>query len=407
MFQKNIGKLNIIFVVFIIVFTTKFFNYSNWNPTLAGWCSYFVYGYIALVVYNNRDIVLRIKSPVSKWIKYYIGLHLLCLIPMFVIYGQSPIEERQMIFSLLIFLFFYYYYLNRISEITIIQIFTGAGLFIFVVQVFQQVFPANAVFGVYDLDSNSSSKVLAEVRNGLYRYRLDGVFFVLFCLYYYWSKLLNRVTIRNVLMFLIFFASMYLFLTRQLMFATMLTLALSSFLVTNKRRRNIILMITVLFIGIVFVYSDVLFGDLIDMTQEQMSGKDIRIMALSAYWKKIISNPLTFFLGNGHPPEFHYFQEELRLFTSDVGFVGEMYHYGVLWVLFYFYTLYYIIVKCRKAIPLYIRLFVFGTAINSIMIFPCRYPYEFFMWISVLYISSLHICGHKALYEKRHFGEIL
>lgn len=54
----------------------------------------------------------------------------------------------------------------------------------------------------------------------------------------------------------------------------------------------------------IFIYSDALFGELINKTQEQVSEEDIRAIALSVYWDRIISNPLTFFLGNGYPPEF-------------------------------------------------------------------------------------------------------
>lgn len=394
MLQKSFRKKNIIFVVFIIIFTTRFFNYSNWNPTWAGWCSYFVYGYLALSVYNNRAYVRRIKSPLSKWVKLYIGLHLPCLITLLIVHGQNPMEEKGMFFSLILFLFFYYYYLHNTPESVIIRIFTCVGLFIFAIQAVQQFFPGAAAFGVFNPELDNSTEIIAEVRNGLYRYRLSGIFFVLFCLYYYWSQFLNKATTKNTLLFLIFLASMYLFLTRQIIFATLVTLALSSFFATNKKRRFIMLVTTITFIAVMFAYSDVLFGELISKTHEQMSEDDVRILALATYWDRIISNPLTFLFGNGHPAEFNYLQEELRLFTSDIGFVGQMYHYGVLWVLFYFYTLYVMLIRYRKAIPLYVKLFLFGTAINSIMAFPCSAPNEYFIWASIMYICSLYINRH-------------
>ena len=391
MLHNKFRLLNVIFVVFIIILTTRFFNYSNWNPTWAGWCSYFVYGYLAVLVYNNRAYVRRIKSPLSKWVKLYIGLHLPCLITLLIVHGQSPMTEKGMIFSLMLFLFFYYYYLHNTSESAIIRIFTSVGLFIFAIQAVQQFFPGMAAFGVFNPKLDDSTEIIAEVRNGLYRYRLSGIFFALFCLYYYWAQLLNKTTAKSTLLFLVFLASMYLFLTRQIIFATLVTLALSSFFATNKKRRFIMLVTTIMFIVALFAYSEVLFGELISKTHEQMSEDDIRMIAFSVYWERIISNPLTFLFGNGHPAEFNYLQEELRLFTSDIGFVGQMYHYGVLWVLFYLYTLYVMLIRYRKTIPLYVKLFLFGTAINSIMVFPCSSPNEYFIWASIMYICSLHI----------------
>lgn len=400
MTQKKFRLLNIFFIVFIIIFTTRFFNYLNWNSTLAGWCSYFIYGYVAFLAYKNRTIIKKIKSPISKWVKIIIGLHLLCLITMIILYGQSPLEGKTLLFSLMIFLLFYYFYFHNTSEKSIVRIFTGIGLCIFIIQIFQQFFPGMAVFGVYNADNDGNSEVMVEIRNGLYRYRLSGVFFVIFCLYYYWTKLLNKITIKNIVIFTLFFVSMYLFLTRQIMFATLLTLSLSSFFITNKKRRFIILIITIIFVGVIFIYSDALFGELINKTQEQVSEEDIRAIALSVYWDRIISNPLTFFLGNGYPPEFFYLQKNMRLFTSDIGFIGQIYHYGILWVLFYFYMVYVLVVKYRKIIPLYIRLFLFGTTINSIMVFPCSSPNEFFIWISVMYICSLYITNKRTLIEE-------
>lgn len=405
MMRKSFKLSNIIFVTIIVIFTTRFFNYSNWNPTLAGWCSYFLYGYLVLITYNNKTYIQRIRSPFSRWIKLIIVLHLLCLITMFIIYGQSPIEGKTLLFSLMIFFSFYYYHIYNTSEKTIIQIFTTIGLCIFAIQIIQQLFPSMAVFGIHNAENNNNVETIAEVRNGLYRYRLSGVFFVLICLYYYWAKLLHKVSLKNLAFFCIFFSSMYLFLTRQIMLATLVTLALSSFFITNKKRRITILAITVIFIGIIFYYSDALFGELINKTQEQVSEDNIRAIAFSTYWDRTTTNILTFFFGNGYPPEFSLLQDKMRLFTSDIGFIGQMYHYGVIWVLFYFYMLYILIIKYRKFIPLYIRLFLFGTTINSVMVFPCSSPYEFLIWSSIMYICSLYITNNmRQLNKSRKIG---
>lgn len=75
----------------------------------------------------------------------------------------------------------------------------------------------------------------------------------------------------------------------------------------------------------------------------------------------------------------------------DIGIIGEMYHYGFLWVLMYGYMLYLILWKYRKLLPIYIKMYVFGTSVNSLFIFPYRMGMEFMIWSSVLYIASLYI----------------
>lgn len=391
MLPKRYTLINKIFIYFFILFTTHLFNYANWNTTIAGWSSYFIYAYLVLFVYNNKNKICHIKSPVSKWIKFFIGIPMLCLITRFVLEGVSPYAERSLIFSLLTFLFFYYFYIHHVSEKALVQIFTCIGTLIFIIQIVQQLFPSIAVFGIYNPDNETVNDAIAEIRNGLYRYRIIGISFTLLCLYYYWARICNKIKFKDVILFLMFWVSMYLFLTRQVMFATLVTLTLSSFFISNAKKRYAILALTSILIIVLIIYSDLLFGDLISQTKEQATDEDVRVLALSFYWGKIIENPLSFLLGNGHPDEFVFWQENYHFFTSDIGFVGEMYHYGALWIIFYLYVLYSLLVKYRKVVPFYIKLFLFGTAINSIMIFPYRSAYEYFVWASILYICALHI----------------
>lgn len=85
------------------------------------------------------------------------------------------------------------------------------------------------------------------------------------------------------------------------------------------------------------------------------------------------------------------------MYNTDIGFIGAMYNHGIFWPLFYFYVVYKLLFKYGKELPLYIKLFVFGTAINSILIFPWRQTEEFFLWSAILYIVSLYLTKHNKL----------
>ena len=202
------------------------------------------------------------------------------------------------------------------------QIFTCIGTLIFIIQIVQQLFPSIAVFGIYNPDNETVNDAIAEIRSGLCRYRIIGISFTLLCLYYYWARICNKIKFKDVILFLMFLVSMYLFLTRQVMFATLVMLTLSSFFISNAKKRYAILAITIILITVLIIYSDLLFGDLISQTKEQATDEDVRVLALSFYWGKIIENPLSFLLGNGHPDAFVFWQENYHFFTSDIGFVG-------------------------------------------------------------------------------------
>lgn len=381
-------------IVLFILFSTQFFRYADWNFAYAGWCSYFIYAFIVAYVYIYKDKKQAIRTPFGKEVWMLFFLFLLGIMGRLINPNFSLYEERNYIFAISTFLFYYIYYITNCKEQDIINIFLFISLCIFCIQVFQIAFPEKAVFGIYDEELRSSRKAIAEIRNGIYRFRVPGIFFTLFCIYYYWNKLLLRIKPKEILLFSILLASMYLHLTRQIMFATFFTLTCSFLFIKSSsfKEKLIAVIIACGIIGLYFA-SD-LFGEFYKKTLQEANTGNIRWIATKFYWEKICSSPLTFLFGNGHPQSLQKWME-LGLHPSDIGFIGVMFHYGVFWVLFYFYTVYLIIVKYSKMLPLYIKLFVFGTFIDSIMVFPYRFTEEYFVWASMLYIASLYIVKYQ------------
>lgn len=378
-------------IIAFIFFSTQFFGYAYWNPTYAGWCSYFIYAFIIAFVYSHKNKLQTIYAPFKSIAWGLLFLSLLGMVVRQVIYpGFSLYEERHYIFPVATFLFYYIYYICGCREQDITRIFLFISLCIFCIQIFQIAFPEKAVFGIYDEELRGSRKAIAEIRNGIYRFRIPGYFFTLFCIYYYWNKLLLRITQKDVLIFSILLASMYLYLTRQIMFATFFTLTCSFLFIKNSsfKVKSIAVIIACGLIGLYFA-SD-LFGEFYKSTLQEANTGNIRWVATRFYWEKICSSPFTFLFGNGHPQSLQKWKE-LGLHPSDIGFIGEIFYHGALWILFYFYTVYLIIIKYGRMLPLYIRLFVFGTFIDSIMIFPYRSAKEYLVWVSMLYIASLYI----------------
>lgn len=378
-------------IVVFILFSTQFLRYANWNPTYAGWCSYFINAFIVAYTYIYKDKIQNIRTPFREEMWMLLSLFLFGTIARLIIYPDSSLyEERHYILAYSAFLFYYIYHICDYGEQDIINIFLTISLCIFCIQVFQITFPERAVFGIYDEEIRNSHKAIAEIRNGIYRFRIPGYFFTLFCIYYYWNKLLLRITQKDVLLFSILLASMYLYLTRQIMFATFFTLTCSFLFIKSSsfKEKSIAVIIACGLIGLYFA-SD-LFGEFYKSTLQETNTGNIRWVATKFYWDKICNNPFTFLFGNGHPQSLQKWMG-LGLYPSDIGFIGEMFHYGVLWILFYFYTVYLIIFKYGRMLPLYIRLFVFGTFIDSILIFPYQSAKEYLVWVSMLYIASLYI----------------
>jgi len=315
--------------------------------------------------------------------------------------GYSLYDERKFLPALSAFLFYYLYNIAKARERDIVNMFTAIALCIFGIQVFQVIYPEMAVFGIYDDEIRQSRHAIAEMRNGIYRFRLETYFFTLFCLYYYWNRLCAKPALRDIVLFCVFLTSTYLYLTRQIMIASVVTLACSYFFI-KKTKAKIFSVLMIGLLGFVLLqYSDELFRKLFAQTKTEINAGNIRVITAGFYWEKICEGPIAFLFGNGHPVQLSKWSERV-LHPSDIGLIGEMFHYGALWIVFYFYTVYLVLAKHGKKLPLYIKLFVFGTFTNSIMIFPYRNGGEYFVWATVLYIASLYIVRYRTLIRENN-----
>ncbi|MBO4264251.1 MAG: hypothetical protein J5871_06200 [Bacteroidales bacterium] len=379
-----------VFLGFLLLWGTRFLSYADWNYDVMGRLSYGVYG--LLVVWTA---CMARRMPAGKPLAWLAVALLLGMLPCAVckpfVSGESPLSERAALVEAPAFLVFFLFYAYRMRPRQIMDVFTVLGLFILAVQVVQVLFPDSAVFGTYtDADYTKNVTGLAEVRNGLYRFRLESYMITLLCLFYYWNRLLVRPDGKTILLFAAFAISVYLYLTRQLMGVAFAAIMVSGFFTRNRRARLVSYVLAAAFLFLLLRYFDVLFSDMAADTQKDMSENNIRLSALAFYWLRIVESPLSLLFGNGHVAELDVWQESFRFYPSDIGIVGEWYFYGACWVLLYLLTLV-LLGRYRRYIPLYIKLFVLATGLSAVMIFPYRGGYEFVVWATMLYIVSYSI----------------
>lgn len=270
---------------------------------------------------------------------------------------------------------------------------------IFWLQFSQQFDPDNALFGVKrdfteDVETLSITDYI-EVRNGLYRFRIYSVMFTIVALCFSWQQLLKKKSIKNILFFTIFAASIYLTLTRQQMFAAIFMCVFSVFLMGNSKitTKFKYLIPILMFLAIVYSFRDALFGTLLEQTQDQTEAAetDIRTLAFAYYWNEIISHPLTFLFGAGVDSSAAAIGSASHMYWVDIGLIGQWFAWGIGAILSYIILLYQLLIKKATEIPPYVKFFAFMTLVTSILIFPYIRPMEFFVWSSLLYICDLHI----------------
>lgn len=313
------------------------------------------------------------------------------------LYRQTILSSITMLTSSLVWLFYFALHHWKVKETTILKAFLSIALFVAATQIIQQFTHPIAFFGVEPDEEALSAMEIPSSRNGLWRFRIGhNGFYTAIALFALWVNVNLKMKKKHMLIIGILLVSIYLTLTRQVIFSVILTLFLSFFINKEKVKLWSLLLGLTMIAGL-FLYADVLFGEFAKMTREDASKEYVRVLEAKYFWDETFHSILTIYFGHGiaHSGEFARLQQELRetyhFFTSDVGFIGQMWHYGIIYVMVCYDLLLTLFFKWKNVIPMYVRLFVLFTSFMSIMIFPFTKPVSHLIWCFLLYICDIHI----------------
>ena len=215
----------------LLVLTTSCFSYIYWDPTLGGQilrCFDFIFIYI---FFQNKK--KNIHANFKREVDWIFKLAFLSVIGNTFLYHQSPIQNIVDTCSHAFMLYYFLLHFYGIKEKIIITILTILVLMILFIQLVQQFTFPIAPFGV-DIQAEAADNVI-EIRNGLFRFRIETVCFAMLIVFFYWEQLLKKIRLRAIILFVFSLASIYLFLTRQIIIAVLFSIFLSVFLVKNRK----------------------------------------------------------------------------------------------------------------------------------------------------------------------------
>lgn len=384
---RTIKKCNKVYVAILValgLYLTNFLDYSKWNPTLGGQLGYFIFlGMIGLVLIKRKKIK-KINNPFSFELCVFIISPFLTYFSQLFIYGESLSVIKLYIYNGIVAIF-YLFYIYKVKEQEIIKAVTCIAFAIAVIQIVQQVNPSIAEFGLGDVTKN------LEIRNGLLRYRFSAIFYTTIALFFYWEKTLISKNKLYFVLFLLFAVSDYLYLTRQYLAGMAIAIGFSLFYIKDKSSKRLALLLIIVLVYVIIQYSDTLLDYFIESSKKDATDDNIRLYAYQFYWAKTISSTTAFLFGNGFPADLQYWKENLSLYVSDIGIVGQIFTHGIFWAIAYLTALYKMLWKYRKTVPLYVKLFALSGLVHCSMVASYGGASTLFTWISMLYISSLHI----------------
>lgn len=253
---------------------------------------------------------------------------------------------------------------------------------------FFEVFPP--IFGDPTGEELGEEIVTGE-RNGILRLFVGCMPLQMMMLFFFWTKFMTTFRLHWAVLTGLLLFSVYIYLTKQVLLSTIVTLGLSIFMIKGRNIKIFSYSIMIVLTFVLMLFWEDLFGEMIKDSKDDSFSHAIRLEFIGFISEYYISHPVESFFGHGWsiPLIKEWIHKLYHL--SDIGFFGEAFGFGWPWSLAYFYILFRLLVTYRNRIPLYIKLYLISTAIISIFIFPYRNRIEHFTWISALYISSLYI----------------
>lgn len=390
-------------VIFVILFLimTKFMKFAMWtNLPFVPKLRYLLLFVIAFFTFHKyKSIVSKHYLYNRRIVVYCISACLFTFLLRNIVYESGLGSGLELnVFMAFIFCTYFLFHYLYIYEKDVIIALTIVGLIAFSIQVFQQINPSLAFFSIVTESQREefgiSSDYIAGMRNGFYRFVPISQAIPVYLICYYFSKLMEKFRFVYLLLTLIFFASMYLMLTRMFIVCTgICCLYIYTTLNNVKRSRTSMLIVSLGIIITGVFYSDTLFYSLFSSDETGIEySSQARMECAPFLLSKAISNPLLFIVGHGYPNVLWTWGNELGFWFSDIGVIGQIYIYGIVWFIVYLKLVYWGLVKMRKKIPCYIRAYILGMFCICYMMPSYGLDLELtLLWCILLYISDLYI----------------
>lgn len=399
--QNKKDKYAIIILIALAVLKTNAFSYVNWNPTYGGWIDNLLN--LGLFFYWIFFFKSSKNMNFKKEVYLMMFLPFLSVFNSWGIYNQAPTSGIWVLIGHFIWIVYFLLHKYKISESVLLKIFCILSFTIVSIQIIQQFTYPNTLFGAMSVEEMVEKGVneAVEKRNGLWRFRMHyNAYFTAPILFAIWIWLQKKFNVSLFIWIILLLISVYLTLTRQVIASCVITI-LFSFFLNNKGKLKAFILIF-LFVGILYIFYDLLFLSFAEQTTADNTKDNIRLLAATYFWEESLKTPFTFLFGIGKGAANSSLAQvqEMQIsvygfFVSDVGLVGEIYERGLIYVLMSYYLLYKLFIRLKNIIPIYIRMFVLYTVLMSVMIFPFIGYYQILVWVMLLYVSDLYVNSYK------------
>lgn len=324
------------FVCFAVLVSLRFFSFSAVPDAVNSALEIGVTFFLIILILLQSAKLKRLPLPFIKNVRYMI------LIPLILgstgalfFHDQGLVASFWRQRTLFIWLLYPVLHLFNIPSKKIIKLIVVCGcVWAFLTIIQQFTYPFYLFYEQSDADGTSI------FRAGVYRFRILIFHYCIFMTFYFFNEFLVSRKTLTAAMILFSMMGMYYLGTRQFAVGVVACLITYSVLQRGKLRFMAIIVIGLTAVGL-FAFKDVLFGDYIEMTNDQLSSDDdIRLVSYDYFLFKNWPGWGAYLIGNGvASASSEYGQKVLnmannfRVYASDVGIVGSFNTYGIFYVI--------------------------------------------------------------------------
>ena len=395
--RTQLKRLHILSITLFIVIVYKGMQYAHWGITGMVIERLFYVGFMFCFFFIQ---IKKYKCNFRRDVLMLMILPFLSMINTYYLYAQGIIGSVNAWIGLFTWMIYFLLHKYKVSERSILYALLCISFIILIIQGIQQFTYPEVWFGRRS-DNMMLEKGLtevAEMRNGIWRFRMhNNAYYTVPVLFAIWSGICKKFDMKQAFVVLLLLVSVYLTLTRQVMVSCIFTMVSSLFMFGNNKHKVRVFLITCLLIAGLYVSYEMLFSNLVEQTTEEKTDDNIRVLAALFFWNESTQNPILFLFGHGLPSGSSAYTKyilDLRdfgFYTSDIGFIGQIYEAGFLSVFCFYLLAYKLCFKYKEKTPQYIKMFVLFTTIMSPMIFPILAPFQIVVWALLLYVCDLHI----------------
>lgn len=269
---------------------------------------------------------------------------LMTLLPLLSVYSCHALHGQSYMASLVVYrmhlgwLCYFALWHKRVSLNHVYKVVFIVGFLYATITVIQQATYPFAPFGARTLGTDYASLMGGvEKRMGFYRYSVGGLQYAVISLF---LCLVCRRNIKNYMVIAFLIVSIIASGNRQTIFAVFLSICYYLFYNRNLKHKLPILLAISAFVLVIYIYADVWFGALVNIQSDYNEG---RAGSVTFFWSQVTDNWLSFLFGNGlghksstYGNTIYYTENGRKAIFSDIGILGTMYLWGILYVATYY-----------------------------------------------------------------------